>query len=63
MNDKILSIDNAVKIKCQFCDIADTCNRRQRKEKYEDSGMVTRCTLTPNRPGASRKKRKRAKKA
>lgn len=63
MDEKNLSVDNAVKIKCQFCDVADICRRRQQKEKYEASGMVTRCTLTPNRPGANRKKRKRAKKA
>lgn len=63
MDAKNLSIDTAVKIKCQFCDIAETCQRRQHKEKYEAAGLVTRCTITPNRPGASRKKRKRAKKA
>ena len=59
----ILTVDNAVKIKCQFCEIADSCSRRQQKEKYETAGWVTRCTLTPNRPGESRKKRKKAKKA
>lgn len=58
-----LTVDNAVKIKCQFCEIAEICSRRQQKEKYEAAGWVTRCTLTPNRPGASRKKRKKAKKA
>ena len=60
---KKITVDNAIKIKCQFCELADACNRRQRKEKYESTGMVTRCIITPNRPGASRKKRKKAKKA
>ena len=63
MNAGKLSVDNAIKIKCQFCEIADACSRRQHKEKYEDAGYVTRCTLTPNRPGVGRKKRqKKAKK-
>ena len=58
-----LTIDNAVKIKCQFCDIADSCQRRASKEKYEKDDWVTRCSLTPNRPGSNRKKRKKQKKA
>lgn len=39
-----------VKILCRFCDIRDTCRRRANKEKYEESGWITRCTITPNRP-------------
>lgn len=57
-----LSTDDAVKIKCRYCDIADICHRRQSKEQYEETGLVTRCTMTPNRPGAGRKKRKKSKK-
>lgn len=58
---KIITVDNAIKIRCQFCDIAETCSRRQSKEKYENAGWSTRCTLTTNRPGESRKKRKKQK--
>jgi hypothetical protein len=58
-----LPVDQAVKIKCRYCDIADICHRRPAKEKYEETGMLTRCTITPNRPGAKRKKRKKSKKA
>lgn len=61
-SDTFLSVDEAVKIKCQYCDIADICHRRPLKEKYEATGLVTRCTMTPNRPGENRKKRKKAKK-
>lgn len=57
------TIEKAVKIKCCFCEIKDTCSRRAQKEKYEVAGWTTRCTVTPNRPGAKRKKRKKQKKA
>lgn len=56
-----LSIDKAIKIKCRYCDIVDTCHRRPHKEKYEEQGITTRCIITPNRPGAVRKKRKKKK--
>lgn len=58
-----LPIDQAVKIKCRYCDLADICHRRETKEKYEETGMVTKCIITPNRPGEKRKKRKKTKKA
>lgn len=58
-----LPLDKAIKIKCHYCEIADICKRRAHKEAYEKDGVATRCTLTPNRPGKSRKeKRKRKKK-
>lgn len=57
-----LPIDQAVKIKCCYCDVAEICTRRAQKEHYEASGMVTRCTMTPNRPGDQRKQRKKVNK-
>lgn len=41
--------EQAMKIKCQYCDIKETCTRRSRKESHEKSGIITRCVLTPNR--------------
>lgn len=46
-----LPLDQAVKIKCRYCDVKETCPLRSRKEGYEASGWTTRCTITPNRPG------------
>lgn len=48
--------DNAVKIKCCYCDEKDVCKFRTRKEKWEEQGVMTRCTMTPN------KKKKKSKK-
>lgn len=59
--EDILPLEDAVKIKCCYCDLKDICHRRANKEKYEQAGMITRCTLTPNRPGSKRKKRKKRK--
>ena len=58
-----LTSEKAVKIKCCFCELKDECNCRAQKEKYEEAGWTTRCTVTPNRPGAKRKSRKKRKKA
>lgn len=50
----------AVRIKCCFCDIKDTCNRRAGKEKDEKLGRMTLCTLTPNRPKSFKPKQPQA---
>lgn len=63
LKQDFLSVDNAVKIKCLYCEIADICHLRESKEKYEETGMITRCIVTPNRPGEQRKKRKKKSKA
>lgn len=39
------------KIRCCWCDLADNCTARERKEKFETAGFTTRCLITPNRPG------------
>lgn len=60
---QLLPVDKAVMIKCRYCELAETCTRRERKESYEKDGLVTRCIVTPNRPGQKRKeKRKRQRK-
>lgn len=48
----------AVKIKCCYCDSKETCQFRERKEKSENRGITTLCTLTPN---VIVKKKKKAK--
>lgn len=50
---------NSVKIKCQYCDIKDTCTHRNLKEKSEQMGIKTFCNLTPNRPKSFIKKNKK----
>lgn len=49
-------MDNGVKIKCMFCDIKNNCKTRVNKEKSEALGIITYCTLTPNRPKKRKKK-------
>lgn len=56
-----LPLEDAVKIKCGYCDLKDICTVRDRKERYEDADWTTRCVITPNRPGVKRKKRKKKK--
>lgn len=48
-----------IKIRCRYCDLRDTCNRRPQKEAYEKDGWMTQCSLTPNRPGKKKKKKKK----
>lgn len=57
-----LPLEDAVKIKCCYCDLKDICTRREHKEAVEQDGWITRCVITPNRPGIKRKKRKKRKK-
>lgn len=52
------ALDNAVKIKCCYCDIKETCIKRSNKEDYEEKGIMSYCTLTPNRPQSFKKKKK-----
>lgn len=40
---------NAILIKCQFCEINQTCNKRDRKERDESKHIRTFCILTPNK--------------
>lgn len=43
-------MSKAVRIKCCYCDIKETCRLRANKEKAEQRGTMTYCTVTPNRP-------------
>lgn len=59
---KKMTTKDAVGIKCCYCDIKDTCPRRQRKELEERKGLITYCLLTPNRPQSYKKKRRKKRK-
>lgn len=41
--------EKAVKIRCCYCDLKDTCKYRAQKERTEKMDIVTYCTMTPNR--------------
>ena len=41
--------EEAVRIRCRYCDIRESCDRRERKESYEEQGLFTYCAITPNR--------------
>lgn len=46
----------AVKIKCCYCDSKESCPTRERKEKDENRGITTWCTMSPNIVGKKKKK-------
>jgi hypothetical protein len=48
----------AVKIKCCYCDLYNTCDRKHTKMKSEKMGITTYCTITPNRPKSFNKSQK-----
>lgn len=48
-NKSLWLTENAVKIKCCYCDSKDTCKYKERKEATEKLGIVTKCTMTPNK--------------
>lgn len=59
---KNLSIESwkrAVKIKCCYCDDRDTCKFREAKERDENKGYITYCTLCPNKINQKKKKKKK----
>jgi len=47
-NHSLWLSENAVKIKCCYCDSKETCKFRERKEATEKMGILTKCTMTPN---------------
>ena len=49
----------AIKIKCQYCNVKDTCAKRASKEKDEQKGVMTYCMITPNKPKSYTKKKKK----
>ncbi len=46
--------EQAVRIRCRYCDLYESCIRRERKEAIEKAGTMTYCAITPNK-----KKRKK----
>lgn len=52
-------LSKAIKIKCCYCQSKDTCIYKVRKEKSEETGCMTYCTLTPNVPKKAKKKAKK----
>lgn len=40
---------NAMKIMCKYCEKCNDCEYRNTKEQAEQEGIITRCTLTPNK--------------
>lgn len=57
-NDRNTLLKRAMKIKCCYCLNKDTCIYKGRKEKSENVGLNTYCTLTPNRLLKKKKKKK-----
>lgn len=47
--------ENAVKIKCCYCDARETCKYRAQKESTEKIGITTKCTMTPNKKKQAKK--------
>lgn len=52
----------AVKIKCCHCDLAESCKFRDMKERDENRGIITWCTLSPNKKKPKKKKKKKVQK-
>lgn len=42
-------IDNSKKIACRHCDLFRNCKTQEYKEKSEEIGITTYCSLTPNK--------------
>lgn len=51
--------ENGVNIKCCYCEAKENCKTRAFKEKSEDYGFKTYCTLTPNKTKKFLKKNKK----
>jgi hypothetical protein len=41
--------DDAMRIRCRYCDIKETCLKRATKEASEEKGIITYCAITPNK--------------
>lgn len=49
-------ISNSIRIKCCYCDLKGQCKTQESKEKSENMGFTTYCTMTPNVPKKQKKK-------
>lgn len=52
-------ISKSVKIKCEYCELYGNCKTQLNKEKSEQMGIITYCTLTPNKLKKKTKKKKK----
>lgn len=48
--------DEATFIRCRHCQIKDTCSKRASKEAVEAKGILTFCSITPNKNKKARKR-------
>lgn len=49
-------ISKSIRIKCCYCDLKGNCKTQASKEKSENMGFTTYCTMTPNVPKKQKKK-------
>lgn len=49
---------SAKRLKCCYCEAQESCIYKARKERDEERGLMTFCTMTPNE--AKKKKKKKA---
>ncbi len=56
-------INDSKKIACRHCVLCGNCNTQKQKEKSEEMGIITYCSLTPNKEmskkGSSKSKKKK----
>lgn len=48
-------INNSKKIACRHCVLCGNCSTQKQKEKSEDMGITTYCSLTPNKEKSKNK--------
>lgn len=51
--------ENARKVKCINCPKCDNCTLRKNKEKSENLGIITYCTLAPKKDTKPKNRKKR----
>lgn len=56
-------LNNSKKIACRHCVLCGNCSAQESKEKSEEMGITTHCSLTPNKEmgkkGSSKSKKKK----
>lgn len=56
-------ISNSKKIACRHCVLCGNCSTQKQKERSEEMGIITYCSLTPNKEmgkkGCSKGKKKK----
>jgi hypothetical protein len=54
-------INDSKKIACRHCVLYGNCNTQKQKEKSEEMGITTYCSLTPNKEMSKKGKSKKKK--